>query len=66
MNESDMKNSSETNWAMIDGLKDEQVDRSELPPLEDSFFDRASWRMPEKPISVTVQLDPDLLAWFHL
>jgi uncharacterized protein (DUF4415 family) len=50
---------------MIDALKDEQIDRSELPPLDDSFFDRATWRMPEKPVSVTVQLEPELLAWFQ-
>lgn len=65
MNESDMNNSSETNWEMIDALTDETIDRSELPPLDDSFFDKATWRMPEKPVPVTVQLDPDLLAWYQ-
>lgn len=60
-----MKNSSETNWDMIDAMTDEQIDRSELPPLDDSFFERATWRMPEEPVSVTVQLDPELLAWFQ-
>jgi uncharacterized protein (DUF4415 family) len=65
MNESDMNNSSETNWEMIDAMTDETVDRSELPPLDDAFFDRATWRMPNEPVPVTVQLDPDLLAWFQ-
>ncbi len=31
MNENDMNNYSETNWAMIDALRDEDIDRSELP-----------------------------------
>ena len=65
MNELDMNNSSETNWARIDALTDETIDRSELPPLDESFFSRATWRMPEKQVAVTVHLDPDLLAWFQ-
>ena len=65
MNESDMNNSSETNWEMIDSMTDETIDRSELPPLDDSFFDRAVWRMPEDRVAVTVEMDPDLLAWFQ-
>ena len=65
MNKSGTNNSSETNWEMIDAMTDETIDRSELPPLDDSFFDRATWRMPKEPIAVTVQLDPDLLAWFQ-
>ena len=60
-----MNNSSETNWEMIENMTDETIDRAELPPLDDSFFDRATWRMPKEPVAVTVQLDPDLLAWFQ-
>jgi uncharacterized protein (DUF4415 family) len=65
MSELDMDNSSETNWAMIDSLTDEMIDRSELPPLDESFFARATWRMPEGQAIVTVPVDPDLLAWFQ-
>ena len=60
-----MDNSSETNWEMIDALTDETIDRSELPPLDESFFARATWRMPEGQAIVTVPVDPDLLAWFQ-
>ena len=65
MSESDMNNSSETNWAMIDSLTDEEIDRSELPPLDESFFARATWRMPEGQATIAVPVDPDLLAWFQ-
>jgi len=64
MKKSDMNNTSETNWDMIDSLTDDTIDRKELPPLDNSFFDRAKWRMPEKTVPVTIQIDPDLLAWF--
>ncbi len=65
MSESDMNNSSETNWAMIDSLTDETIDRSEVPPLDEDFFARATWRMPEGQAIVTVPVDHDLLAWFQ-
>ena len=65
MSESDMNNSSETNWAMVDSLTDEMIDRSELPPLDESFFARATWRMPEGQAIVAVPVDLDLLAWFQ-
>ena len=60
-----MDNSSETNWAMIDSLTDEEIDRSELPPLDESFFARATWRMPEGQATIAVPVDLDLLAWFQ-
>lgn len=60
-----MNNSSETNWARVDALTDETIDRSALPPLDDSFFNRAVWRIPKQPVAVTVHIDPDLLAWFQ-
>ena len=50
---------------MIDSLTDETIDRSELPPLDESFFARATWRMPENQAIITVPVDPDLLAWFQ-
>ena len=65
MSESDMNNSSETNWEMIDSLTDETIDRSELPLLDESFFERATWRIPEGQVIVPVPVDPEVLAWFQ-
>ncbi len=65
MSESDTGNSSETNWAMIDALTDEMIDRTELPPLDESFFARATWRMPKGQAIVAVPVGADLLAWFQ-
>ena len=47
MSVSGTNNSSEINWALVDSLTDEMIDRSEVPPLDESFFARAVWRMPE-------------------
>ncbi len=66
MKESDTNTISETNWELIDSLTDETVDRKELPPLDDSFFAKARWRMPEnKTVPVTIHIDPELLSWFR-
>ncbi len=65
MSELDTNNSSETNWEMVDALTDETVDRSELPPLDESFFDKATWRLPERQSIVPIPVDPDVLAWFQ-
>ena len=65
MKESDMNITSETDWDLIDSLTDEAIDRTELPPLDESFFTRAKWRIPEKQVAVTIHISPDLLTWFR-
>jgi hypothetical protein len=61
MSGSDMNNSSETNWALVDSLTDEMIDQSEIPPLDESFFARAVWRMPEGQALITTPTNPDLM-----
>jgi len=45
-------------------MADEEIDTSEVPPLTDDFFRRATWRKPT-PVSVTIRVDPEILAWFR-
>jgi hypothetical protein len=52
-------NDSETNWALVDSLTDEMIYRSGVPPLDESFFTRAVWRMP-KGQAVVVEVDAAL------
>jgi len=33
--------------------------------LDDAFFARAQWRMPEKKTAVTLSVDDDVLKWFE-
>jgi uncharacterized protein (DUF4415 family) len=53
-----------TDWARIDALTDDTIDASDIPPLTEAFFARATLRWPRQPVTVTLHVDPDVLAWF--
>ena len=65
MNGSSMNKPSQTDWERIDRLKDEEIDTSDIPPLDDSFFAKAKLRMPQPQVSVAMRVDADLLDWFN-
>lgn len=65
MNENDISKPSETNLERFDTMSDEMIDTSEIPPLSSGFFERASWRMPKPLVAITVQVEPEVLAWFR-
>ena len=56
---------SETDWARIDAMTDEEIDTSDIPPLTDEFFKNATWRMPKPSVAVTVRVEPEVLSWFQ-
>jgi uncharacterized protein (DUF4415 family) len=58
------KTPSRTDWGRIDALKDEEIDTSDIPPLDETFFAEAEIRMPQTKPSITIRLDPDVLEWF--
>jgi uncharacterized protein (DUF4415 family) len=64
MSASNLKKPSETDWARIDEMKDDDIDTSDIPPLDETFFANAKLRLPEKKISMTVSVDADVLEWF--
>lgn len=35
-----------TNWAALEAMEDEAIDYSNIPPLTDEFFERATLRIP--------------------
>ncbi|HEY0379129.1 MAG TPA: BrnA antitoxin family protein [Pyrinomonadaceae bacterium] len=59
-----MKKPSETDWTRIDAMEDEDIDTSDIPPLDDTFFANATLRLPGNKVSVTVDVDADVLEWF--
>lgn len=42
-----MKHLSRTDWDRVDALKDEEIDTSDIPPLDDAFFAETELRIPE-------------------
>lgn len=65
MSARNLKKPSETDWARIDSMTDEEIDTSDIPPLEDEFFAKAQWRMPRSKTAVTLSVDDDVLKWFE-
>jgi uncharacterized protein (DUF4415 family) len=66
MNESAMNNTSKTDWARIDAMTDDDIDTSDIPPLDEAFFAKAKLRMPQSTVSkVTVPIDAETLGWFQ-
>ena len=58
------KRPSRTDWDRVDAMSDEEIDTSEIPPLDESFFAEAELRMPASKSSITIRLDPEVLEWF--
>ncbi|MBS1250013.1 MAG: hypothetical protein MAG431_01602 [Chloroflexi bacterium] len=64
MNGNDTKKTSHTDWERVDAMSDEDIDTSDIPPLEEEFFANAEIRLPKKKVPITMRVDPDVLAWF--
>jgi uncharacterized protein (DUF4415 family) len=45
-------------------MTDEEIDTSDIPPLDEAFFAGARLRMPERLVSVTLDVDAEVLEWF--
>lgn len=58
-----MKKESRTDWARINAMKDEDIDYSDIPELDDAFFREAvAWPVHKK--QITLRLDPEVLDFF--
>jgi uncharacterized protein (DUF4415 family) len=44
-------------------MRDEEIDTSDIPALDESFYAKAKLRLPKR-VLVTMQVDADLLDWF--
>lgn len=65
MSARNLKKPSETDWGRIDAMADEEIDVSDIPPLDEEFFAKAQWRMPKRKTAVTLSVDDDVLQWFE-
>ena len=59
-----MKTRSKTNLALIDRLTDDEIDTTDIPPLDASFFANATVRLPARKTTITMRVDPDIVMWF--
>ncbi|MEO1389267.1 MAG: BrnA antitoxin family protein [Cyanobacteria bacterium J06634_6] len=61
-----MSNISRTDWSRIDAMTDEDIDTSDIPPLTEAFFEKATLRMPKPSLqAVSIRIDTETLAWFR-
>ena len=60
-----MSSSKAQRMKKLEGIKDEEIDYSDIPELDDTFWDNAVIEYPEKKKPVTLRLDADVLAWFQ-
>lgn len=65
MSGKDLNNISRTNWAALEAMEDEGIDYSDIPPLTEEFFEKATLRIPAPQAQRLVQIDPDVLKWFQ-
>jgi hypothetical protein len=66
MSEPNTNKRSETDWAKVDALSDEQIDLSDMPELDAEWFRKAKLVAPagEAGLRVSVDLDPRTAAWY--
>ena len=64
MSEKDLRRDSGTDWERVEAMSDEEVDTSDIPPLDEAFFANAKLRMPEGKVPVVISVDADVMEWF--
>jgi uncharacterized protein (DUF4415 family) len=50
--------------ARIDKLRDEEIDYSDIPELDDEVFAQPLVDWPPKKEAITIRVDSDVLGWF--
>ena len=56
---------SETNWENLATMKDSDLNLSDIPELDASFFNNAELRLPKPKKSVSLRIDDDVFNWFR-
>jgi uncharacterized protein (DUF4415 family) len=46
-------------------MTDEEIDYSDIPPLDDEFFATGELRMPTTKPLISIRIDPEVLTWFR-
>jgi uncharacterized protein (DUF4415 family) len=64
MNEKALKKKSDTDWEHLSKMDDDDIDYSDISPLDKSFFKNAMLRLPEPKQAVNIRIDKDVLEWY--
>ena len=64
MNDKNTSTPLETDWDRLDKMTDEEIDYSDIPPLDDKFFTNAKVYVPPSNRKNFVQVDEEVLSWF--
>jgi uncharacterized protein (DUF4415 family) len=46
-------------------MSDDEIDTSDIPFLDDTFFTNAKMQMPEGKVSVLLNVDEEILEWYQ-
>ena len=57
--------STKSDLKKLDRMKDKDIDYSDIPALDDSFFEKQTVTVPPRKEQLTVRLDKDIIAWFR-
>jgi uncharacterized protein (DUF4415 family) len=57
------KKSIKSDLARIDAMSDEDIDLSDIPELDESFFERETVPFPPSKKQLTIRLDEDIVEW---
>ena len=49
----------------IKSIKDEDIDYSDIPELDEQFFKNAKLELPPKKEAISFRVDSDILKWFR-
>ena len=59
------KKSIKSDLKKLDAIQDKDIDYSDIPELDDSFFDKTTIAIPPSKEQLTVRFDEDIVAWFR-
>jgi uncharacterized protein (DUF4415 family) len=57
------KKSIKSDLARVERMKDSEIDYSDIPPLDKSFYTKATEAWPPAKQQLTIRLDRDVLIW---
>ena len=53
-----------TDWQRIDAMTDDEIDTSEIPKLDETWFKHAKVVLPQKKKAISLRVDSEVLQWF--